>query len=134
MEAYSDFASVYDTFMDETPYDVWGDFITQLIEKYGVSKPYPGGKPQALDEEDTEAALNEEKNLIVELGCGTGSFTEEMAKLDYDMIGIDASVVPLSRASTTSSVMRFCSAFVWRRSRRYFRAFSRRRPGSSEGL
>ena len=48
--------------------------------------------------------------------------------------GIDASVVPLSCASATSSVIRFCSSLVWRRSRRYFRAFSRRRSGSSEGL
>jgi SAM-dependent methyltransferase len=91
MEAYSDFASVYDTFMDETPYDVWGDFIEGLINKYGLSKPYPDGKPKATDEEDSEAALNEEKNLIVELGCGTGSFTMVMAKKGYDIMGIDYS-------------------------------------------
>ena len=32
MEAYSDFATVYDTFMDETPYDVWGDYVAGLID------------------------------------------------------------------------------------------------------
>ena len=26
-EAYTDFASVYDTFMDDTPYQEWADFI-----------------------------------------------------------------------------------------------------------
>ena len=38
MEAYTDFAKVYDTFMDETPYDVWGDFVDELIKQYGISK------------------------------------------------------------------------------------------------
>ena len=37
MEAYTDFATVYDTFMDETPYEVWGDFVVELINKYGIS-------------------------------------------------------------------------------------------------
>ena len=39
MDAYTDFANVYDTFMDETPYDVWGDFIVELMNKFGVTKP-----------------------------------------------------------------------------------------------
>ena len=106
MEAYSDFASVYDTFMDETPYDVWGDFVAGLIEKYGVSRPYaegekPGANGDGIEaedagaedaaEENTEEALNEERNLIVELGCGTGSFTEILAKKGYDIIGTDIS-------------------------------------------
>jgi SAM-dependent methyltransferase len=81
MEAYTDFAAVYDNFMDETPYDVWGDFIAELIEKYGVSKK----------KRESEDALEQERNLIVELGCGTGSFTIEMAKKGFDIIGTDLS-------------------------------------------
>ncbi|MCM1536760.1 MAG: hypothetical protein NC126_12650, partial [Clostridium sp.] len=38
MEAYTDFADVYDIFMDETPYEQWADFLTGLIRQYGVSK------------------------------------------------------------------------------------------------
>ncbi len=95
MEAYTDFASVYDTFMDETPYSVWGNFVAGLIDKYGVSKPYDLNVKRAVDksetEEDSEAALSEERNLVVELGCGTGSFTQEMAQKGYDMVGIDMS-------------------------------------------
>ena len=37
MEAYTDFAEVYDTFMDETPYEKWADFLARLIEEYGIS-------------------------------------------------------------------------------------------------
>ncbi|SFQ27303.1 Methyltransferase domain-containing protein [Butyrivibrio proteoclasticus] len=89
MEAYTDFASVYDTFMDETPYDVWGNFIAELIEKYGISKPAVTEQDEI--EENSEEALTQEKNLVVELGCGTGSFTIEMAKKGYDIMGIDLS-------------------------------------------
>jgi SAM-dependent methyltransferase len=93
MEAYTDFAAVYDTFMDETPYEEWGVFVSSLIEKYGVSKPA----------EDSEAALEQERNLVVELGCGTGSFTMEMAKRGYDIMGIDLSPEMLDVARKKSS-------------------------------
>ena len=36
MNAYEDFAYVYDEFMDETPYAEWCDLIHELIAKYGV--------------------------------------------------------------------------------------------------
>ena len=97
MEAYSDFATVYDTFMDETPYEVWGDYVAELIDEYGISRPYtePGSgtesAPDAEEIEDTEVALLQERNLVVELGCGTGSFTQIMKKKGYDIMGIDMS-------------------------------------------
>ena len=48
MEAYTDFASVYDTFMDETPYEEWADWIEKLICEYGISKiREQAGKEQA---------------------------------------------------------------------------------------
>lgn len=105
MEAYTDFAKVYDEFMDETPYHDWAAYISRLISGYGISVPYKKTgedseiaaeadsdyEESADGEEDREKLLLQEKNLVVELGCGTGSFTEEMAKLGYDMIGIDNS-------------------------------------------
>ena len=111
MEAYTDFAKVYDTFMDETPYDVWGDFVSSLIDKYGVSKPVKGSAKSPASEdsieyatvEDSEDALNEEKNLVVELGCGTGSFTQVMKNLGYDIMGIDMSPEMLNLARQKST-------------------------------
>ena len=138
MEAYTDFANVYDTFMDETPYDVWGDFVVELLNKYGVTKPVKNaGCPTCSNDEanntddneipeqsandkvqnenecviceyttkeDSEQALEEEKNLIVELGCGTGSFTLNMAKRGYDIIGIDMSpdMLDIARKKTAA--------------------------------
>ena len=111
MDAYTDFANVYDTFMDETPYDVWGDFVVELMNKFGMTKPATsktsandGGALEYSTEENSEQALEEEKNLIVELGCGTGSFTLNMAKRGYDIIGIDMSsdMLDIARKKTAS--------------------------------
>ena len=98
MEAYTDFAKVYDELMDETPYRDWAEYISGLISGYGVSLPYKkceeSLQPEDRHESDSlseKERLDQEKNLVVELGCGTGKFTEEMADLGYDMVGIDNS-------------------------------------------
>lgn len=81
MEAYQDFASVYDEFMDATPYEEWAERMDELIKKYGVSKP----------DREAKDALDSEKNLVVDLGCGTGTLTELLYQKGYDMIGVDNS-------------------------------------------
>lgn len=88
MEAYQDFAYVYDEFMDATPYVEWGERIHELIQKYGVSKP----------KRDAEDLLDSERNLIVDLGCGTGTLTELLYNKGYDMVGVDNSESMLSVA------------------------------------
>ena len=69
MNAYTGFAKVYETFMDNIPYDDWTTYLTGLLKEYGVA---PG-------------------SLLCELGCGTGSMTRRLAEAGYDMIGIDLS-------------------------------------------
>lgn len=81
MEAYSDFARVYDTFMDETPYEDWCDLIEMLLKQYA----------SGIDEIPEDENLRQEKNSILDLGCGTGTLTELLAKKGYYMIGIDNS-------------------------------------------
>lgn len=75
MEAYSDFALVYDTLMDNTPYERWCELIVGILKRYGI-----------------------EQDLVLDLGCGTGTLTELLAKEGYDMIGVDYSEEMLSRA------------------------------------
>jgi len=78
---YRDFAYVYDELMDATPYEEWCEFLVKLIEKYGVSKP----------ERNVADVLDSERNLVVDLGCGTGTLTELLYQKGYDCIGIDNS-------------------------------------------
>ena len=68
MEAYTSFASVYDTFMDNVPYEEWGGYIHGLLLKYGA-----------------------EDGIVLDLGCGTGTMTEILAGFGYDMNGVDNS-------------------------------------------
>ena len=68
MEQYTDFASVYDEFMDETPYEQWCENVLHVLKEFSI-----------------------EDGLILELGCGTGSMTELLAAKGYDMIGVDYS-------------------------------------------
>lgn len=85
---YEDFAEVYDELMDDTPYEQWAERIHGLIRRYGVSRP----------ERDTEDLLSSERNLVVDLGCGTGTMTELMYGMGYDMIGVDLSEAMLNIA------------------------------------
>ncbi len=88
MDIYQDFAGVYDRFMDNVPYEQWAERIDSLIRKYGVSRP----------ERDVEGILESERNLVVDLGCGTGTLTELLYAKGYDMIGVDASESMLNAA------------------------------------
>lgn len=167
MEAYTDFAEVYDTFMGDVPYEEWADFLASLIEAYGVSRPVrepgevqeleevpesgyiqeleeapesgyiPGfeeapesGEVQELEEAPesgevqefeevqeepgvTEDALISERNLVLDLGCGTGTLTELLYEKGYDMIGVDSSEEMLQIAmdkkfETRSDILYLC--------------------------
>ena len=66
MDAYTSFAAVYDTFMDNIAYEEWGKYLKNLLYEYGVRE-----------------------GLVLELGCGTGNMTEILAQSGYDMIGVD---------------------------------------------
>ncbi|MGL5438086.1 MAG: class I SAM-dependent DNA methyltransferase [Lachnospiraceae bacterium] len=75
MEAYTSFASIYDLFMDNIPYETWCEYLTGLLQEYGVSD-----------------------GLVLELGCGTGTMTRLLSDRGYDMIGVDLSEEMLDMA------------------------------------
>lgn len=75
MEAYEEFARVYDMFMDNVEYERWAQYLTERLKEYGI-----------------------ENGLVLELGCGTGTMTELLSEVGYDMIGVDNSEEMLSEA------------------------------------
>ena len=75
MQGYEALSRVYDRLMGEVDYAAIADFYERLFVDYGV-------KPM----------------LLLDLGCGTGSMTLELARRGYDTIGVDASEQMLSRA------------------------------------
>lgn len=86
MEAYTDFAQVYDELMDDTPYEEWCEFLIDLFRKYGVDDI---SKEKGKKEGEMDGNLSQERNSILDLGCGTGTLTELLARKGYDMIGVD---------------------------------------------
>lgn len=80
MEAYTSFARVYDTFMDNVPYEEWAQYVKSILNEYGI-----------------------EDGLVLDLGCGTGSITEALAGYGYDMIGVDISMDMLEIAMEKKS-------------------------------
>ena len=81
--------------MDGTDYEAEADKISEMITTYGLSKPthMRTGESEARD-----VLLAAEKNLVVDLGCGTGKLTEILANQGYDVMGIDLSEEMLSMA------------------------------------
>lgn len=94
MEAYTDFAQVYDEFMDETPYEEWCAFLVGMLGRYGP-KEVADEDSRLLDDTyvisdgPNEQHLRQERNTILDLGCGTGTLTQLLARKGYDMIGVD---------------------------------------------
>ena len=79
MEAYTDFAEVYDTFMDNIPYEEWAEYLINILNEYSIND-----------------------GLVLDLGCGTGKLTRFLAEKGFDMIGVDYSYEMLDIAKNQS--------------------------------
>jgi ubiquinone/menaquinone biosynthesis C-methylase UbiE len=69
MTGYSVFARYYDSLTANIDYKKRADYFNSIIEKFRQT----------------------EGNILLDLACGTGSIAEEMAKIGYDVIGVDYS-------------------------------------------
>ncbi len=74
--SYDIFSQFYDGLTQNVNYKKRAEFFRTLLIRYGVK----------------------DGASVLDMGCGTGKFTCEMAKLGYDMIGIDNSPEMLNEA------------------------------------
>lgn len=69
MTGYSTFARYYDNLTANIDYVKRAEYFHEIIKRY----------------------KNTEGSILLDLACGTGSISEEMAKIGYDVIGVDYS-------------------------------------------
>lgn len=77
-EGYNAISRVYDRLNAEIDYSRWADFVEVCFDRFLSVRP----------------------ELVLDLACGTGSMTIELAARGYDMIGVDGSAEMLSEAYT----------------------------------
>lgn len=75
-EGYQAIARVYDKLNQTVDYAAWADAIEAAFDAYLPQRP----------------------ELVLDLACGTGSMTRELASRGYDMIGVDGSADMLACA------------------------------------
>ena len=90
MSEYIDFARVYDLLTREIDYAARGAYFDKVIQKHGGTH-----------------------GILLDLGCGTGTLSEVMTGLGYDVIGVDNSPTMLMaafdrRAETGSAITYLC--------------------------
>ena len=85
MESYTSLAPVYDKLNADIDYAAWADFIEAQFAAYAKKKP----------------------QSVLDLACGTGSMTVELARRGYDMTGIDLSEDMLAVAQKKCDAGRF---------------------------
>lgn len=79
MSAYLSLAPWYDDLTRDVPYGAFADFYEALFKKYGVTP-----------------------SLLLDLACGTGTLTLELARRGYELIGVDGSEDMLAVAQEKS--------------------------------
>lgn len=77
---YDLLAPIYDRVNEEIDYSAWADFLEKIIKREYKTPP----------------------TLVLDLACGTGKMTLELARRGYDMTGVDYSPEMLDRARSSA--------------------------------
>lgn len=84
-------APIYDHVNKEINYGEWADFIEKASKRFAEAEP----------------------ELVLDLACGTGSMTIELARRGYDMIGVDISVEMLNVAKERAADAGVIDNILW---------------------
>ena len=88
---YDILAPIYDAVNRDIDYPAWADFIERIVEKESRTKP----------------------ELVLDLGCGTGKMTLELARRGYDMTGVDISTEMLDIARNEAEAAGLGNDILW---------------------
>lgn len=94
---YERFAYVYDELMKDAPYEKWLMILTAKLEQYGI-----GGRK------------------VLDLACGTGEITVELAQHGFDVSGVDLSDEMLMVANEKAAKLGLSIPFfsrIWQNSK-----------------
>ena len=89
---YDLLAPIYDKVNGEIDYSAWADFIEENVKKYNP---------------------NMKTELVLDLGCGTGKMTIELARRGYDMTGVDLSAEMLDIARCAAERCGLSDKMLW---------------------
>lgn len=89
--AYEITSEYYDMINSHVDYGAWCDFLEKMLVKYAKEKP----------------------SLVLDLGCGTGVITLELARRGYDMTGIDISPEMLDEARENAAEVGLSGDILW---------------------
>ena len=88
---YDLLAPIYDAINRDIDYSSWADFIEEIARKNMKTKP----------------------DLVLDLGCGTGKMTLELARRGYDMTGVDSSPEMLDIAREAAEEAELSDKMLW---------------------
>ena len=89
---YDLLAPIYDRVNGEIDYSAWADFVEENIRRYNP---------------------NMTTELVLDLGCGTGKMTLELARRGYDMTGVDLSSEMLDIARCAAEREGLSDKMLW---------------------
>ena len=89
---YDILAPIYDKINADIDYCAWADFIEGAVARYGT---------------------NHRPELVLDLGCGTGRMTLELARRGYDMTGVDLSPEMLNVAREEADSEGLSDKMLW---------------------
>jgi len=72
--------------MDNAPYKMWAAYIDSVLTRH--------------------LGQNRKNHIVLDMACGTGNITIELAEMGYDMIGMDISTDMLSQAQAKTGGQR----------------------------
>lgn len=101
LKPYRSFAAIYDQVMDAVPYDNWVEFVDMLLQRERAVADAAPRADAGLRASDGQPPLH-----VLDACCGTGNVALRLARLGYQVTGVDQSeaMLDVAMAKATEAV------------------------------